>query len=164
MNKKIVITAMALIVIISSFAFTILKKEQDFIRPAEGNVTNTYGHLLSKFHHAIDIGPMDMDNPNVPIVATADGIVTRSYFSKSYGNVVYIQHEIKGKRYESVYAHMDSRNVEKGTKVKQGQVIGIMGSTGQSNVTHLHFELHKDKWTIQKENSLNPMSFIAFEN
>jgi murein DD-endopeptidase MepM/ murein hydrolase activator NlpD len=95
---------MALIVIISSFAFTLLKEEQDFIRPADGFVTSTYGHRLTKFHHAIDIGPND--NPNTPIVATANGIVTRSYFSNSYGNVIFIQHDVNGERYESVYAHM----------------------------------------------------------
>ena len=98
------------------------------------------------------------------MVAIADGTVTRSYFSTSYGNIIFIQHEIKGEKYESVYAHMAQREVEEGVSVKQGQMIGIIGDTGNTSGIHLHFELHQNNWTLQKENSLNPVLYIAFND
>jgi murein DD-endopeptidase MepM/ murein hydrolase activator NlpD len=68
------------------------------------------------------------------IWASADGTVTRSEVSDSYGEVVYILHNINGQDYETVYAHMatGSRTVALGDTVTQGQKLGVMGSTGDS--------------------------------
>ncbi|WP_143118238.1 M23 family metallopeptidase, partial [Shouchella clausii] len=65
-----------------------------------------------------------------PIVASASGTVIRSHYSSSYGNVVYISHNINGQVYTTLYAHMESRLVSAGQSVSKGQQIGTLGTTG----------------------------------
>lgn len=76
-----------------------------------------------------------------------------------------IVHTINGQTWETVYAHMraGSHRVSVGQQVKQGQVTGIMGNTGHSTGQHLHFELHKGRWNINKTNAvdLNYITTIA---
>ena len=60
--------------------------------------------------------------------------------------------------YETVYAHLQERKVEEGATVKKGQLIGLMGNTGKSSGPHLHFEIHKNEWTVNKRNSIDPFS------
>ncbi|MEM5673435.1 M23 family metallopeptidase [Bacillus cereus] len=84
-----------------------------------------------------------------------------SYYSTSYGNVVFISHNINGQTYTTVYAHLKSRSVSAGQKVKQGQQLGIMGNTGQSEGQHLHFEIHKGEWNAQKRNAMDPKIYIG---
>lgn len=131
-----------------------------FIRPTTGKVTSGFGARWGATHYGIDIGLGG--RTNVKIYAVADGIVNRSYLSSSYGNVVYIQHTIGGKKYETVYAHMQNRAVSAGTKVKQGQFLGYMGSTGNVTGPHLHFEIHSPAWTSNKANAKNPALYIKF--
>ncbi|WP_423104326.1 M23 family metallopeptidase [Bacillus cereus] len=72
---------------------------------------------------------MDLDiaaSGTVSVSAAADGVVTRSYYSESYGNVVFISHNMNGQTYTTVYAHLNSRSVSAGQSVKQGQQIGFM--------------------------------------
>ena len=108
-------------------------------------------------HSGIDISSTFVDTGE--IVAVADGTVvvsdditvctsTNCYHSQgyhSYGRYVVIQHTItkdgEEKVVYSVYGHMSQRLVQQGQEVKQGDVIGIMGSTGNSSGKHLHFEL-----------------------
>jgi murein DD-endopeptidase MepM/ murein hydrolase activator NlpD len=96
------------------------------------------------------------------IYAAAGGTVTRSYNSDSYGECIMILHEIKGKTYETVYAHLrtGSRRVKVNQKVKQGQTIGIMGATGNVTGQHLHFELHVGRWNTSRSNAVNPLPFL----
>ncbi|WP_432806102.1 peptidoglycan DD-metalloendopeptidase family protein [Mycobacterium sp. Z3061] len=129
-----------------------------FMRPATGKVTSGFGSRGNSKHYGIDIG--GGGRTNVPIVAAADGVVTRSYLSSSYGNVVFIKHTINGMQFETVYAHMQNRAVIEGAQVKQGQFLGYMGATGQSDGVHLHFEIHRDSWNSSKSNALNPAGFI----
>lgn len=97
------------------------------------------------------------------IVAVAAGEVSRSYRSSSYGEVVFIVHNIGGQIWETVYAHMreGSRRVREGQTVKQGQVLGIMGNTGNSTGQHLHFELHKGRWNMAKSNAVDPLNYLG---
>ncbi|WP_244404819.1 M23 family metallopeptidase [Saccharococcus caldoxylosilyticus] len=88
---------------------------------------------------------------DVPVVAAASGTVSKSYYSDSYGNVVFIRHTINGTQYETVYAHLRSRAVSEGQTVSQGQFIGYMGNTGESFGQHLHFEIHKPYWTFRQK-------------
>lgn len=131
-----------------------------FMRPATGQVTSPYGSRWGSIHYGIDIGLGGRSN--VPVVAAADGEVTRSAYSSSYGNVVYIKHKLNGKTYETVYAHMANRAVALGAKVKQGQFLGYIGNTGDSTGPHLHFEIHEGSWTANKQNARNPALFVNF--
>ncbi len=75
-----------------------------------------------------------------PIMASGDGIVTRAQWCGGGGNCVKIKHNSV---YQTVYAHMSKfgRGIKKGVKVKQGQIIGYVGSTGLSTGPHLHYEV-----------------------
>lgn len=121
----------------------------DWIWPADGLVSDLYG-TRHGHHKGIDIAA----DLRAPIHTVDDGVVTKSYYSGSYGHVVFIKHE---NNLETVYAHLNKRNVKEGQVVKQGEIIGEMGSTGDSSGVHLHFEIHKEKWTYEKKNAVNPL-------
>jgi peptidoglycan hydrolase CwlO-like protein len=130
-----------------------------FMRPANGPITSTFGPRGGEFHYGVDIGKRGSD---VPVVAAADGYVFRSYYSDSYGNVIFITHYINGQLYTTVYAHLESRLVGEGQFVNKGQLIGYMGNTGYSFGAHLHFELHRGPWNAAKSNAVNPLAYIPF--
>ncbi len=75
-----------------------------------------------------------------PIMASGDGKVTKAGWCGGGGNCVKIKHNSK---YQTVYAHMSKfgKGIKKGTRVKQGQIIGYVGSTGMSTGPHLHYEV-----------------------
>ncbi len=75
-----------------------------------------------------------------PILASGDGLVVRAQWCGGGGNCVKIKHN---RVYQTVYAHMSKfgRGIKKGTRVKQGQIIGYVGSTGLSTGPHLHYEV-----------------------
>lgn len=127
-----------------------------FTRPSAGYVSSTMGERWNKQHAGIDIAA----SGTVPIVAAADGVVSRSYFSSTYGNVIFVTHSIGGQQWTTVYAHMSSRLASEGSVVAKGQQIGIMGNTGHSYGQHLHFELHKGPWNYSKSNAVNPLNYI----
>ncbi|OQP07630.1 peptidase M23 [Geobacillus sp. 46C-IIa] len=132
-----------------------------FTRPANGPITSGFGYRFggSDFHPGVDIGKRA---PVVPVVAAADGVVFRSYYSSSYGNVIFISHVINGQVYTTVYAHLEARLAGEGQRVRKGQVIGYMGNTGRSFGPHLHFELHRGGWNEAKTNAVNPLDYIPF--
>ncbi len=121
----------------------------DWVWPAEGVITDLYG-TRHGHHKGIDIA----GEFKTPIHSVDKGIVTKSYYSGSYGHVVFIKHD---NNLETVYAHLNKRNVEEGQAVNQGDIIGLMGNTGDSSGVHLHFEVHKEKWTYEKENAVDPV-------
>jgi len=132
----------------------------DFVRPADGPVTSGYGPRWGSTHFGIDLGRSGGGSD--PIRAVADGTVLKSYYSSSYGNVVYVTHYINNQLYTTVYAHMQNREVSDGQSVEQGQRLGYMGSTGHSTGPHLHFELHKGSWNFNKSNAIDPSKLINF--
>ena len=75
-----------------------------------------------------------------PIMASGDGVVIRAGWCGGGGNCVKIKHN---STYSTVYAHMSKfgRGIKKGKRVKQGQTIGYVGSTGMSTGPHLHYEV-----------------------
>jgi murein DD-endopeptidase MepM/ murein hydrolase activator NlpD len=95
---------------------------------------------------------MDFVAPTgTPIYATGNGVVLRAdNEATGYGNHVRIGH---GYGYITLYAHMSVVNVKPGQKVKRGDVIGLVGSTGKSVGPHLHYEVHKNG------NPINPVNF-----
>ncbi|BBW97599.1 murein hydrolase activator EnvC family protein [Geobacillus icigianus] len=132
-----------------------------FTRPANGPITSGFGYRFggTDFHPGVDIGKRA---PVVPVVAAADGVVFRSYYSSSYGNVIFVSHIIDGQLYTTVYAHLEARLVGEGQRVQKGQIIGYMGNTGDSTGPHLHFELHRGEWNPGKTNAVDPRNYIAF--
>lgn len=129
-----------------------------FTRPAAGYISSGFGSRSLGNHYGVDIA----SSGTVPVVAAADGVVIRSYYSSSYGNVIFITHSINGQIYTTVYAHLRERLVSEGAVVSKGQQIGIMGNTGRSYGQHLHFELHKGEWTVDKRNAINPIGIVPF--
>ena len=130
-----------------------------FIFPTVERVTSKFRTKERPKHHGVDFAQKGVHF----IKAVADGKVTRSDYSKSYGEVVYIEHNIHGEIWESVYAHMqkNSRRVKVGQVIKQGHEIGIMGNTGDSTGQHLHFELHRGKWNMEKSNAVDPLLYLG---
>lgn len=130
----------------------------EFMWPADGTITSGFRPPNRPNHHGIDIAK----SGTVPIYASAAGTVSRSYLSSSYGEVVFIKHTINGVNYETVYAHMrsGSRTVKEGDKVAKGARLGYMGATGDATGQHLHFELHRPSWNIDKSNAVNPLNYL----
>ena len=77
---------------------------------------------------------------NTPIMASGDGIITRAKWCGGGGNCIQIKHN---STYQTIYAHMSkfARGIKVGVRVKQGQIIGFVGSTGASTGPHLHYEV-----------------------
>ena len=95
-------------------------------------------YKVRKFHHGLDFSAPE----GTEIFATGDGEVIKvKRLYKGYGRHIVIRH---GFGYETLYAHLSKSNVRRGDKVKRGQVIGFVGSTGTSTSSHLHYEVHKD--------------------
>jgi len=109
-------------------------------------------------HNGVDIA----DSGARPIYAVAAGTISRSYLSESYGEVIFIIHELGGKQWETVYAHLrlGSRGYVVGQSVKKGAQIGLMGDTGKSRGQHLHFELHRGRWDYSKTKALDPEKYL----
>lgn len=121
---------------------------EDLTRMASG-----YGYRIDpftkarKFHYG-----MDFTAPRgTPIYAAGDGVVKRADAGSSgYGRHIRIDH---GYGYVSLYAHLYKYNVKKNQKVKRGDLIGFVGSSGRSEAPHLHYEIFKDGVRI------NPINF-----
>jgi murein DD-endopeptidase MepM/ murein hydrolase activator NlpD len=95
---------------------------------------------------------MDFSAPKgTPIYATGDGVIARADESAiGYGKHIRIDH---GYGYVSLYAHLYKYNVKRGQKVKRGDLIGYVGSTGRSQAPHLHYKVFKDG------DRINPVNF-----
>lgn len=125
-------------------------------QPAVGYLSSGFGGRGHEMHYGVDIA----NGNKVAIVAAASGVVIRSYYSSTYGNCIFVSHSINGQVYTTVYAHMTTRYVGSGAKVNKGQKIGLMGNTGASRGQHLHFELHKGPWTMDKRYAINPVGIV----
>lgn len=125
----------------------------EWIWPTDGVVTDTFGTRNGN-HYGIDIAA----GLGTPVYSVDSGTVTKSYYSSSYGNVVFVKHQ---NNLETVYAHLKKRAVEVGQQVKKGESIGEMGNTGRSSGVHLHFEVHESEWTVNKKNALDPVEVLG---
>ena len=117
------------------------------IWPCSGRVTSEYGYRWGRMHAGIDIGAPT----GTPIRAAKSGVVIKSGSMSGYGNVVVIDH---GGGFTTLYAHQSRIVARSGQSVRQGELIGYVGSTGQSTGPHLHFE------TRVNGNPQNPRRYL----
>jgi murein DD-endopeptidase MepM/ murein hydrolase activator NlpD len=119
------------------------------IWPADGVVTSRFGYRWggSDWHPGIDIAA----DSGTPIVATADGVVIASGWNGGYGRQVVVDH---GYGITTSYAHNSENVVSVGQKIKKGQLVAYMGSSGFSTGPHVHYEV-KVNGTV-----VNPAKFL----
>jgi murein DD-endopeptidase MepM/ murein hydrolase activator NlpD len=108
--------------------------------PVRGAIKSSYGLRQSPWtgrpeqHDGIDIG----SSPGTPIAAPAAGKVVRAGSGPDFGRHIVIDH---GNGVRSLYGHLKQLDVKAGQRVEQGQVIGLVGSSGKSTGPHLHYEV-----------------------
>ncbi|MBZ5500364.1 MAG: M23 family metallopeptidase [Acidobacteriia bacterium] len=122
--------------------------------PVPGNLTSNYGSRVDPlsgeihFHSGLDISA----SPGIPIRATADGVVGHSGWSQNSGFVVVLEH---GCGYSTIYAHNKRNAVKVGQRIKTGDVVGYVGSTGKSTGPHVHYEVWKNGKNV------NPQEYLG---
>jgi len=121
----------------------------DLYMPVEGKVISEYGLRNGRPHKGIDIGAKS----GTPIYAVLDGTVVYSGVQGAYGNVVVIEHP---DFVMTVYAHNEKNLVSVNDKVTKGQQIAAVGSTGNAQGSHLHFEYRL------KGKAINPRKVLSF--
>ena len=115
-----------------------------------------------KMHEGMDFTA----KTGTPIFASGDGIVARADNSASgFGNHIVIRH---GYGYESLYAHLSKYKCRAGQRVKRGDIIGYVGSTGRSEAPHLHYEVHKNGKVVNPLNfyygSISAVEYVSISN
>jgi len=120
-----------------------------YIWPTRGVLTSGYGWRWGRMHRGIDIAAAI----GTPIMAAGSGqVLSAGWNSGGYGNLVKLKHPDGS---VTLYAHNTKIFVRKGQRVRQGQQIATMGSTGRSTGPHLHFEIHP-----QGQGAVNPMAYL----
>lgn len=109
-------------------------------------ITSTFGKRWGKLHKGLDM------TGNSSIMAADHAVVETAGKHKDYGNYIILNHK---NGYKTVYMHMSKLLVKKGDIVQKGDKIGVMGNTGQSYGTHLHFEVHKNGTPVNPSQFLN---------
>ena len=122
-------------------------------RPLSGQITSPFGYREDPingkkgYHAGVDIQARHGEK----IVATADGTVIQANFNGDYGRFIKISH---GNGFTTSFSHLQAFKVKKGDKVKRGQIIGLVGSSGRSTGAHLHYEL------ALNGKAINPATFM----
>jgi murein DD-endopeptidase MepM/ murein hydrolase activator NlpD len=112
------------------------------IMPTRGILTSNYGiradPITSRraFHHGVDISA----RPGTPVFASADGVVLRAGRIGSLGRAVYLSHRFG---VTTRYGHLSKIDVEPGTTVKRGDILGYVGNSGRATGYHLHYEVRE---------------------
>ncbi|MBM3708002.1 MAG: M23 family metallopeptidase [Actinobacteria bacterium] len=122
------------------FADIITNPDIPSIWPSSGSVTSEFGEVrITGIHRGIDIANVT----GTVIKAAANGTVIAFGTSGNYGKRIMVYHgtDNKGNTYVTVYAHLSEFKVRVGDMVSQGDLIGLMGNTGYSTGTHLHYEV-----------------------
>jgi len=130
-------------------------REKPFILPVQGRLTSKFGYRKDpmgggkSFHPGIDIAaPLE-----TPVRAARDGKVVFAGWLKRGGGTIFIRHSYG---FETRYLHLSKIEVRRGERVRQGQIIGKVGSTGHSTGPHLHFEIRK------RGTPLDPLKFLKY--
>ncbi|HEY0164476.1 MAG TPA: M23 family metallopeptidase [Sphingomicrobium sp.] len=115
--------------------------------------TSAFGVRSDPFRGGAAMHPgIDLSGASgTPIYATADAVVQRSEWANGYGNLVELNH---GRGIQTRYGHLSRSMVRSGQRVKRGDLIALMGSTGRSTGSHLHYEVRIDGKAV------NPIPFM----
>lgn len=111
-----------------------------FIFPSRGRLSSRFGVRgdpftgLSRFHNGIDLA----GEVGTPVMAAMSGRVSMAGYNPNYGRYIILSH---AEGFQTLYGHLDSFQVRKGARVKQGELIGTMGNSGYSTGSHLHFAI-----------------------
>lgn len=149
---------------------TWLKQHQELSQPMEESlsiskpvaratrVSSGFGPRGGGMHWGADYAGRHGDN----IYAAADGNVLYAGAASGFGNWIVINHKQGDQTFATVYGHMESHQVlvKPGFDVKQGDLIGYVGSAGQSTGPHLHFELHLGKYSDGRAGAVDPEEYI----
>jgi len=141
------------------FTFNFIKLDPPNSHPIGHNIeiTSAFGlrqdpfKKVEKHHTGVDF----RSETGTPVKATGDGLVIEASSNSRFGNKVIIKHDNK---YQTLYAHMHELKVIEGQKVKKGEIIGTVGSTGASTAPHLHYEVIKNGKSVDPENYLDPIN------
>lgn len=117
----------------SNLPISILNIDCGYSPPLEGRINSTFGWRRRRVHSGIDIKLNLGDSIHVLF----DGVVRVSMYHRGYGNCVVVRHY---SGIETLYAHLEQRNVKVGELINAGQLIGLGGNTGRSTGPHLHLE------------------------
>jgi murein DD-endopeptidase MepM/ murein hydrolase activator NlpD len=126
----------------------------------QGRITSSYGYRVhpfvgvTLFHEGIDIANAIW----TPISAAAQGVVTFTGYRGHYGTSVIITHKETG--YQTIYAHLQQSSVIEGQRIRRGDLIGYMGTSGRSTGPHLHYEIRKNNRTVNPMEYILPLEFI----
>jgi murein DD-endopeptidase MepM/ murein hydrolase activator NlpD len=131
----------------NQFAWPLYQSQKYYISSYFGTRKDPFGSSSKEHHNGVDI----VVPKGTPILASSGGIVTRSEYASVFGNVVVISH---GNGLQTLYCHCSQRLVSVGDKVKQGDVIAKVGSTGRSTAPHLHFSF------ILNGSYVNPNKYV----
>ena len=121
--------------------------------PVNTKISSSFGkrkdplNNKTAFHSGIDFRGKTGDK----IKATGNGVVIKATYNKGLGNHVVLSH---GDGYETTFAHLSKRLVKKGDKITRGQVVGLIGNTGRSTGSHLHYEIRR------YGKAINPMKYM----
>ncbi|EOS7735810.1 peptidoglycan DD-metalloendopeptidase family protein [Enterococcus hirae] len=129
-----------------------LSKEGYIVPVKNYTISSPFGTRGGEFHRGLDLAAAQGE----PIYASKAGTVVKAEFHPSWGNYVAIEHEDGT---TALYAHQQEYQVKVGDKVKQGQIIGYVGSTGNSTGSHLHFELCLDH-SLNQSQLIDPETIL----
>jgi len=124
------------------------------IWPVSGRLGDGYGDRSDplsgegELHKGVDI----LAPTGTAVRAAADGIIVRVGWNGGYGRCIIVDH---GNHYQTLYGHLSRTDVIEGQEIRQGEIIGAVGSTGHSTGSHLHYEVHVGAIPV------NPYRFLA---
>jgi murein DD-endopeptidase MepM/ murein hydrolase activator NlpD len=142
----------------------ILEKEKQVrdttpsIRPVKGGyLSSRFGRRMNPFTGRIarHVGVDYRARTGTPVMSTADGVVTMSKKKGSFGLVIEVNH---GNGFKTRYAHLSKILVKRGKRVKRGEIIGLVGNSGRSTGSHLHYEV------IFRKVHRNPLHYVIPED